>query len=138
MMQQPDDEDRRSFSQALVRVLCGVFTLEEIREEMRRGGGHLDVRYVELSKPPGDRFIVFVRKTGAVYDHFDYYGDDVSDEEFEALYEGKEPTEAPLHPSLNEACGGGPVGGAMQVEQCNRSAPVGSRIERRAARRGRP
>jgi hypothetical protein len=73
MKQQEDDEGRREMSQALLGILAGVNTVDDLQRQLHPAGLHL--RQVELPSG-GCRFIVIERKNGKVWDSFTFYGED--------------------------------------------------------------
>ena len=71
--QQPQSAERLQLSQDLFRVLCGVLDLGEIAKALAQHG--YDIRRLNLPDD-GVRFVVFQRRSGAVFDHFDFFVDD--------------------------------------------------------------
>lgn len=68
MIIREDSEERRTMSQLLVQVMCGLTPLREIEDSLKTVG--FGIRRID--EPEYTRFIVFVRKTGKVYDTFQY------------------------------------------------------------------
>jgi hypothetical protein len=69
---QPDSDERREFSRALLQALWGFGDLDDIKRQLRAVG--LTLRQLKL--PSGaDRFIVLERN-GHIYDSFTYYGEE--------------------------------------------------------------
>jgi hypothetical protein len=79
MKMQPDDEGRREMAHALLCVMMGAVPFDEIQAQLRAGG--LYMRRLTLPSG-GERFIVFERRNGEVWDSFTFHGEESLDQLF--------------------------------------------------------
>jgi hypothetical protein len=77
MKMQEDDEGRREMSHALISVMMGALPFETLQAELRTGGLYMR----RMTLPSGaERFIVFERRNGQVWDTFTFHGEESLDQ----------------------------------------------------------